>query len=61
MDYGSIGVNARFNFGRSSPVYALVRAGYWSAEEKSDYGMDVDGGYFGSAWASTSTATSTSA
>ncbi|WP_225217913.1 outer membrane protein [Luteimonas colneyensis] len=47
VDYGSIGVNARFNFGRSSPVYALVRAGYWSAEEKGDYGMDVDGGYFG--------------
>lgn len=46
VDYGSIGVNARFNFGRTSPVYALVRAGYWAAEE-GDGGMDVDGGYFG--------------
>lgn len=41
VDYGSIGVNARFNFGSTSPVYALVRAGYMSA----DY--DVDGGYVG--------------
>lgn len=46
IDYGSIGVNARFNFGRNSPVFGLVRAGYWAAEED-DYGMDVDGGYFG--------------
>lgn len=43
--YGSVGVNARFNFGRTSPLYGLVRAGYWSAD--SDAGMDVDGGYFG--------------
>ncbi|MBJ6984394.1 outer membrane beta-barrel protein [Luteimonas sp. MC1750] len=47
VDYASIGVNARFNFGRTSPVYALVRAGYWAAEEKGDDAMDVDGGYFG--------------
>lgn len=47
IDYGSIGVNARFNFGRTSPVYAMVRAGYWAAEEKGVYAMDVDGGYFG--------------
>lgn len=46
VDYGSIGVNARFNFGRNSPVYGLVRAGYWSAEEGGG-GIDVDGGYFG--------------
>lgn len=46
VDYGSVGVNARFNFGRTSPVYALVRAGYWAAEDD-DIGMDVDGGYFG--------------
>ncbi len=46
VDYGSVGVNARFNFGRSSPVYGLVRAGYWTAEEDRA-GMDVDGGYFG--------------
>jgi hypothetical protein len=47
VDYGSIGVNARFNFGRNSPVYALVRAGYWAAEQKGDDATDVDGGYFG--------------
>lgn len=47
VDYGSIGVNARFNFGRTSPVYALVRAGYWAAESDGPDGMDVDGGYFG--------------
>ncbi len=46
VDYGSIGANARFNFGRSSPMYALVRAGYWAADN-GDFGMDVDGGYFG--------------
>lgn len=46
VDYASIGVNARFNFGAGNPVYGLVRAGYWSAEED-NYGMDVDGGYFG--------------
>ncbi|WP_052103712.1 MULTISPECIES: hypothetical protein [Lysobacter] len=45
VDFASIGVNARFNFGRDNPVYGLVRAGYWSAE--ADYGMDVDGGYVG--------------
>ncbi|MGY0651319.1 outer membrane protein [Luteimonas sp. A537] len=45
VDYASIGANARFNFGRSSPVYALVRAGYFNAEE-SGY-ADADGGYFG--------------
>lgn len=48
VDYGSIGVNARFNFGRNSPVYGLVRAGYMSAEMDDPYGsVDVDGGYFG--------------
>jgi hypothetical protein len=45
VDYTSIGANARFNFGRTSPVYGLVRAGYWSADD--DAGDDVDGGYFG--------------
>lgn len=50
LDYASVGVNARFNFGVNNPVYGLVRAGYWSAETK---GVDdrvedtVDGGYFG--------------
>lgn len=46
VEYASIGANARFNFGRTSPVYGLVRAGYWAAEDD-EFGMDVDGGYFG--------------
>lgn len=46
VDYASIGANARFNFGTGSPVFGLVRAGYWAAEDD-DFGMDVDGGYFG--------------
>lgn len=45
IDHASVGVNARFNFGATSPVYALVRAGYWTAD--ADYGIDVDGGYVG--------------
>ncbi|MEN1960035.1 outer membrane beta-barrel protein [Luteimonas sp. MJ246] len=45
VDYASIGANARFNFGRTSPVYALVRAGYFNAEE-AGY-ADADGGYVG--------------
>jgi len=44
--YASIGANARFNFGRTSPVYALVRAGYWSGEDN-DFGADADGAYVG--------------
>ena len=28
VEYSSVGVNARFNFGRDNPVYGLVRAGY---------------------------------
>jgi hypothetical protein len=46
VEYDSIGANARFNFGRNSPVYGLVRAGYWTADDNRS-GMDVDGGYFG--------------
>ncbi len=46
FDYASVGVNARFNFGRSNPVYGLVRAGFWAAEEK-DSGDGIEGGYFG--------------
>ena len=45
VKYASIGVNARFNFGRASPVYGLLRAGYFSADEK-DFGS-ADGGYAG--------------
>lgn len=46
IEYGSVGANARFNFGRTSPVYALVRGGYWLANDN-NANMDVDGGYFG--------------
>lgn len=46
IDYRSVGANARFNFGRTSPVYALVRGGYWAATDR-DLDADVDGGYFG--------------
>lgn len=46
IDYSSIGANARFNFGRTSPVYMLVRSGYWRARTDDAYG-DVDGGYVG--------------
>jgi len=46
VEFNSIGANARFNFGRTSPVYALVRGGYWQADDN-DSGMDIDGGYFG--------------
>src|SRR5690554_2430746 len=34
VEYASIGFNGRFNFGAASPVYALVRAGYFSAEDR---------------------------
>lgn len=46
IDYQSVGVNARFNFGRTNPVYGLVRAGYWAADDN-ESGDSVDGGYFG--------------
>lgn len=45
VEYKSIGFNARFNFGAASPVYALVRTGYFDANEKG-YGS-ADGGYVG--------------
>lgn len=50
VDFASIGFNGRFNFGRHSPVYALVRAGYWAADASvndGDQRADVDGGYVG--------------
>lgn len=46
LDYASIGANARFNFGAGNPVFALVRAGYWQADDVL-YGGTVDGGYVG--------------
>ena len=45
VEYASIGFNGRFNFGAASPVYALVRAGYFNADEK-HFGS-ADGGYAG--------------
>lgn len=45
VEFKSIGFNGRFNFGAASPVYALVRSGYFDAEEKG-YGS-ADGGYVG--------------
>lgn len=46
VEYASLGADARFNFGRTGPVYALVRAGYWSADQHGT-GQSTDGGYFG--------------
>lgn len=46
VEYASIGANARFNFGATSPVYGLVRAGYWLAEDN-EFGDSVDGAYVG--------------
>ncbi len=45
VEYKSIGFSGRFNFGAASPVYALVRSGYFDADEKG-YGS-ADGGYVG--------------
>lgn len=45
VEYKGIGFNGRFNFGAASPVYALVRTGYFDADEKG-YGS-ADGGYVG--------------
>lgn len=45
IEYKSIGFNGRFNFGAASPVYALVRSGYFDADEQG-YGS-ADGGYVG--------------
>lgn len=50
VDFASIGFTGRFNFGRHSPVYGLVRTGYWAADGDVDngrYDFDVDGGYLG--------------
>jgi hypothetical protein len=46
VDFASVGANARFNFGRDNPIFALVRAGYWSAEDN-DFGDSADGAYIG--------------
>lgn len=46
VDFASVGANARFNFGAGNPVYGLVRAGYWSADDDL-YGDSVEGAYVG--------------
>lgn len=46
VDFTSVGANARFNFGTNNPVFGLVRAGYWLAEDD-EFGDSVEGGYFG--------------
>lgn len=43
--YGSVGANARFNFGEGNPWFAIARLGYWSADGDGDDESDVDGGY----------------
>ncbi|MBB3344102.1 outer membrane beta-barrel protein [Luteimonas sp. RC10] len=43
-DYGSLGANARFQFGRT-PLFALARLGYWYADVGE--GDSADGGYAG--------------
>lgn len=50
VDFASIGFTGRFNFGRYSPVYGMVRTGYWAADgdlDNGNYDFDVDGGYLG--------------
>ena len=46
VDFASVGVNARFNFGHGNPLFGLVRSGYMSAEENF-HGDRTDGGYLG--------------
>ncbi|MCC4632584.1 hypothetical protein ACFFJ4_05365 [Xanthomonas dyei] len=47
VDFGSVGGTARFNFG-DSPVFAVVRLGYWGGEAKGeDYTERVYGAYAG--------------
>lgn len=45
--YGSVGANARFNFGEGNPWFAIARLGYWAADYDGDDLGDVDGGYAG--------------
>lgn len=50
VNYASVGVNARINFGRDSAWFGIVRGGYWYAEpDKQEYFDDsyTDGGYAG--------------
>lgn len=45
VSYGSVGANARFNFGEGNPWFAIARLGYWAADGDGDDDSDVDGGY----------------
>ncbi|MCC5072559.1 hypothetical protein [Xanthomonas campestris] len=46
VEFGSLGGMARFNFG-DSPLFAVVRLGYWSANSQGDSNERVSGGYAG--------------
>ncbi|KQQ83913.1 hypothetical protein ASF73_18130 [Xanthomonas sp. Leaf131] len=46
VEFGSLGGMARFNFG-DSPLFALVRLGYWSANSNGESNERVSGGYAG--------------
>lgn len=45
VNYGSVGANARFNFGDGNPWFVIARLGYWAADGDGDDHSDVDGGY----------------
>lgn len=50
VNYASVGVNARINFGRDSAWFGIVRGGYWYAEPDKQTYFDysyMDGGYAG--------------
>ncbi|MCC4587626.1 hypothetical protein JWH11_04380 [Xanthomonas melonis] len=46
VEFGSLGGMARFNFG-DSPLFAVVRLGYWSANSNGESNDRVSGGYAG--------------
>ncbi len=46
VEFGSLGAMARFNFG-DSPLFAVVRLGYWSANSNGESNERVSGGYAG--------------
>ena len=46
IDFATVGFNGRFNFGRDSQLFGLVRSGYMTAEENFG-GERSDGGYLG--------------
>ncbi|MBD4033101.1 hypothetical protein GUH82_20870, partial [Xanthomonas citri pv. citri] len=46
VEFGSLGGTARFNFG-DSPLFAVVRLGYWSANSNGESNERVSGAYAG--------------